>query len=127
MKEKWGVTYQPVPPDLHRRNAAERAIRTVKAHFLAILADVAIDFPRHLWDFLLPQAELTLNLLRQSAANPEISAWEAFNGPFNYNATPLGPLGINVIAHAKPSNRLSWSFRGRDGSSVGVSLEHYRC
>ena len=127
MKEKWGVTYQLVPPDLHRRNAAERAIRTVKAHFLAILAGVAVDFPRHLWDLLLPQAELTLNLLRQSASNPKISAWEAFNGPFNYDATPLGPLGIRVIAHAKPSNRLSWSFRGRDGWSVGVSLEHYRC
>ena len=38
MKEKWGVTYQLVPPDLHRRNAAERAIRRFKAHFLAILA-----------------------------------------------------------------------------------------
>ena len=31
MKEKWGVTYQLVPPDLHRRNTAERAIRTFKA------------------------------------------------------------------------------------------------
>ena len=126
MKEKWGVTYQLVPPDLHRRNAAERAIRTVKAHFLAILAGVAIDFPRHLWDLLLPQTELTLNLLRQSTSNPEISAWEAFSGPFNYDATPIGPLGISVIAHAKPSNRLTWSFRGREGWSVGVLLEHYR-
>ena len=68
-----------MPPDLHRRNAAERAIRTFKAHFLAILAGVAIDFPRHLWDLLLPQTELTLNLLRQSTANPQISACEAFN------------------------------------------------
>ena len=48
MKKKWGVTYQLVPPDLHRRNAAERAIQKFKAHFLAILAGVAIDFPRHL-------------------------------------------------------------------------------
>ena len=58
VKEKWGVTYQLVPPDLHRRNAAERVIRTFKAHFLAILAGVAIDFPPHLWDLLLPQTEL---------------------------------------------------------------------
>ena len=127
MKEKWGVTYQPVPPDLHRRNAAERAICTVKAHFLAILAGVAIDFPRHLWDFLMPQTELTLNLLRQSTANTDISAWEAFSSPFNYDATPLGPLVISVIARANPSNQLLWSFRGREGWSVGVSLEHYRC
>ena len=70
MKEKWGVTYQLVPPDLHRRNAAEREIRTFKAYFLAILAVVAIDFQRQLWDLLLPQTELTLNLLRQSTATP---------------------------------------------------------
>jgi hypothetical protein len=64
MKKKWGVTYQLVPPDMHRRNAAERAIRTFKAHFLGILTGVSGDFPRHLWDLLLTQAELTLNLLR---------------------------------------------------------------
>ena len=36
----WGATYQLVPPNLHRRNIAERAIRTFKAHFLEILAGV---------------------------------------------------------------------------------------
>ena len=36
MREKWGVTYQLVPPNMHRRNAGERAMRTFKAHTLAI-------------------------------------------------------------------------------------------
>ena len=112
---------------MHRRNAAERAIRTFKAHFISILAGVAHDFPSHLWDLLLPQAELTLNLLRQSLRNPSVSAWEDSHGKFNYDAMPLGPLGISVIVHAKPSRRRSWDFRGKDGWSVGVSLEHYRC
>jgi hypothetical protein len=66
---------------MHRRNRAERAIRTFKNHFLAILAGVDKSFPPYLWDLLLPQAELTLNLLRQSAINPKILAWEFFNGP----------------------------------------------
>ena len=35
MVNKWKVEYQLVPPDMHRRNAAERTIRTFKAHFLA--------------------------------------------------------------------------------------------
>ena len=100
---------------MHRRNAAERAIRTFKAHFIAILAGVAPDFPRHLWDLLLPQTEMTLNLLRQATANPAISAWENFNGKFNYNATTLGPLGISVIVHTKTGRRQSWDFRGKDG------------
>ena len=109
---------------MHRRNAAEQAIRTFKAHFIAILAGVAPDFPLHLWDLLLPQTEMTLNLLRQATANPAISAWEYFNGKLDYNATPLGPLGISVIVHTKPGRRQSWNFRGKDGWSVGASLTH---
>ena len=31
---KWNVTYQLVLPHTHRRNTAERAIQTFKAHFL---------------------------------------------------------------------------------------------
>jgi hypothetical protein len=109
---------------MHRRNAAERAIRTFKARSLAILAGVAGDFPRHLWDFLLPQVELTLNLLRQSRANPKILAWDHLNKAFDYDAPPLAPLGSSVIAHVKPGNRLTWKFRGKDGWRSGVSLEH---
>ena len=30
----WGATYQLVPPNVHRRNIAERAIRIFKSHFL---------------------------------------------------------------------------------------------
>ena len=32
-KAEWVVGYQLVPPHIHRRNSAERAIRTFKAHF----------------------------------------------------------------------------------------------
>jgi hypothetical protein len=62
--------FQLVPLDMHRRNRVERAIRTFKDHFLAILAGVDAAFPPYLWDLLLPQAKLTLNLLRQSTTNP---------------------------------------------------------
>ena len=95
---------------MHKRNVAEKAIRTFKAHFLAILAGVAGNFPCHLWDFILPQVELMLNLPRQLNPNPKLSVWEHFNGAFNYNATPLGLLGISIIAHIKPGKRLSWKF-----------------
>ena len=74
MQKKWNVTYQLVLPDIYIKNAAERAIRKVKAHFLAILAVVATDFPRYLWDLLLPHTELNFNLLRQSTEDPTILA-----------------------------------------------------
>ena len=112
---------------MHRRNAAERAIRTFKAHFLAILAGVAPDFPQYLRDLLIPQAEMTLNFLRQSTLNPKLSAYEFFEGPFNFDATPLGPLGFRIIAHLKSDARNSWDFCGKGGWSISMSLEHYRC
>ena len=83
------------------RNASECAICTFKAHFLSILAGISHKLPNNLWDLLLPQAELTLNLLWQYTLTPNISAWEYFQGPFNYNITPIVPLGCPVISHRK--------------------------
>jgi hypothetical protein len=42
------IAYQLVPPHCHRRNAAERAIRTFKEHFVAGLSSVDPSFPMHL-------------------------------------------------------------------------------
>ena len=53
--------YQLVPQDMHRRNAAERAIQVAKAHFITILYGVDPGFPKLRWDLLLPQTELILN------------------------------------------------------------------
>jgi hypothetical protein len=56
-----------------------------------------------------------------------MSAWEHFNGPFDYNATPLLPLGCPVITHNKPATCRTWDFCGSDGFYVGISLKHYHC
>eukprot|EP00804_Cyclotella_cryptica_P000822 CCRYP_001069-RA/>CCRYP_001069-RA protein AED:0.19 eAED:0.19 QI:0/0/0/1/1/1/2/0/711 len=125
--QTWNATYQLVPPNVHRANTAERAIQTFKAHFLSILAGIDPSFPNYLWDKLLPQTELTLNLLRQSTLAPSISAWEAYHGPLNYDTTPLGPMGCPVIIHNKVTTRKSWDFRRREGFSIGPALLHYRC
>ena len=66
IRDEYKMELELVPPGCHRRNAAEVAIRNFKSHFLSILAGVADDFPMQLWDRLLPQTEITLNLLRQS-------------------------------------------------------------
>eukprot|EP00957_Ditylum_brightwellii_P128797 9824709-Ditylum_brightwellii.AAC.1 len=76
IKSDWGIKFQLVLLHIHCRNATEHAIYTFKAHFPAILAGVANDFPKHCWDLLLPQSELTLNLLHQAKVKTEISAYE---------------------------------------------------
>ena len=127
IETKWKARFQLVPPHVHRRNRAERAIRTFKDHFIAILAGIDKTFPKSLWDLLLPQAEITVNLLRQSTTLPTMSAWEHFNGLLNFDATPLGPLGCRVLYHAKAAVRRSWDVRGNDGFYIGPAMDHYRC
>ena len=104
--DDWNCTFQLVPLDVHCRKIAERAIRTFKSHFLLILAGIDDSFSKFLWDHLLPQTELTLNLLCQSTLAPDISAWEHFNGPFNFDATPIGPISCPVTIHNKPGTHL---------------------
>jgi hypothetical protein len=87
------ITYQLVPPHCHRSNAAERAIRTFKEHSVAGLSSVDPYFPLHLWDRLLPQAEITLNLLRTSRLHPQLSAAAHFHGLVDYNKTAFAPPG----------------------------------
>jgi hypothetical protein len=87
------IDYQLVPPHCHRRNAAECAIRTFKEHFVAGLSSVDPAFPLHLWDRLLPQAEITLNLLRTSRLHPQLSAVAHFHGLVDYNKTAFAPPG----------------------------------
>ena len=103
------IDFQLVPPGVHWRIAAERAIRTFKNHLIAGLCSTDPDFPLHLWGLLLPQCLLTLNLLRGSRINPKLSAWAQVNGPYSYNSTPLAPPGIQVLAHVKPKDRGTWA------------------
>ena len=58
IREYYNMELDMVPPGDHRRNAAEVSIRIFKAHFIIILAGVADDFPKDLWDRLHPQAEV---------------------------------------------------------------------
>jgi hypothetical protein len=124
--DEFKLTYELVPPGCHRRNAAEVAIRNFKAHFLSIMAGVADDFPWHQWDKLLPQAEITINLLRQANAAPAVSAYAYLHGPFDYNKMPLAPLGCRVQVHEKTDQRGTWDFHSVDGWYLSTSPEHYR-
>jgi hypothetical protein len=96
------IAYQLVPPHCHRSNAAERAIRTFKEHFLAGLSSFDPSFPMHLWDRLLPQVEITLNLLRTSRLHPQLSAAAHCHELVDYNKTAFAPPGCKIITHEKP-------------------------
>ena len=108
---------QLVPPDNHRRNLAEQAIQTFKNHFKAVLTGVDGTFPMRLWDKLLPQTILTLNLLRQSNAIPTVSAYQFVNVNFDYNKMPLAPMGsaVQIYQNSEDKNR-GQQTRSMDGT-----------
>jgi hypothetical protein len=115
-----------VPPGCHRQNAAEIAICNFKLHFLSVLAGVADDFPQNLWDRLLPQTEITLNLIRQSNATLSVSAYAHLSGPFDYNKMPLAPMGCKAQIHEKTDKQGTWAYHSIDGWYLFTSPEHYR-
>ena len=110
------VKFQLVPPHIHRRNAAERAIRTYKNHFIAGLASTDQNFPLHLWDKLVPQAEITLNLLRNSRLHPHLSICHLYNchtpastrsSPPHYDKDANIPVSWSTPLHRLAARKLN--------------------
>ena len=58
------IKYQLFRPSNHREKNVERAIKTFKNHFIAGLCSVDKYFHLQLWDILLHQKKISLNLLR---------------------------------------------------------------
>jgi hypothetical protein len=84
-------------------------------------------FPLHLWDRLLPQAEITLNLLRTLRLHPQLSTAAHFHGLIDYNKTSFAPPGCKIIAHEKPAKQKTWAPHVQHGYSLGPAMHHYRC
>ena len=127
LMRKEGVTFQLVPPHLHHTNDVERAIQTFNYHFVAALSSCDPYFPLCLWDRLLPQATLTLNLLCPYHINPRLSAEAQLNGAFGFNKIPLSPSGTKVLIFEPSTTRCTWAPHGIQGWYIGTAPEHYRC
>ena len=121
------LTFQLVPPHVHQRNAAERAIKFFKNHFVSVLATADQEYPITEWDRHLSQAEMTLNLMRAARCNPKLSEYTYLHGLHNFATTPLAPAGTKVVIHKKPQNRASWDYHGCTVWYIGPPPDHYRC
>jgi hypothetical protein len=121
------IAFQLVPQYSHRRNSAERASRSFKDHLISGLCSTDKSFPMHLWDRILPQAVITLNMLRTSRINQKLSAATHIFGQHDYNRAPMAPPGTRIIVHETPGRRKTWAPHGQDGWYIGPALEHYRC
>ena len=124
---KRAVTFQLVAPNNHRRNAAEREMRTAQNQCICTFRGADVLFPdKALWR-LLPQAEKTLNLLRQSRINPSVAAWVELQGHVHdWNAHPMAPPGCPVLIYETPEQRVTMGDHGVKGFYVNSADEHYR-
>ena len=124
--ESKNLDYEIAAAGDHRTNPAERAIQTLKDHMIACLNGTDRSFPPEQWDLLMPQIILTLNLVRESRYQPLLSAYAQVHGQFDFNKTPLAPLGCLVIVHDRPKDRGTWADHGTLGFYVGPAMKHYR-
>ena len=114
------IQFELVPLGNLKRNQAERAIQTFKAHFIAILAGVDDKFPLSLWCHLLEPTELTLNLLRQSKVVPKISAFAHVHGHHDYMKKPFALSA----AQSKPMSNRRIAGHGTQDWMPGLASAH---
>jgi hypothetical protein len=79
------------------------------------------------WCKDLEQVDITLNMMRPCTQNPNLSAYEAMEGMFSFDATPMAPIGTECMIHVKPSKRHTWGYHSMKAWYFAPALNHYRC
>ena len=100
--------FQLVPMEIHKRNVAEWHIQTRENFFISVLSSCPKVFPINFRYYLIPQGYLTLNLLQKSQINPKLLEQAQLHSMFDFNETPLAPLGTKCLLHLKKGSRGIW-------------------
>ena len=120
------LKYQLAAPHEHQLNPAKRAVSAFTNHLITILQGCDGRFPKYLWCQLVSQAVVTLNMLPQPRINLKLSAHDQVFGTFNYQRTPLAPLGTKVIIHKRPDQRKTWDKHGLPGFMVNQARDNFQ-
>jgi hypothetical protein len=98
-----------------------------KIIFLASMAGHPKLFLIANWCCLTTQCNTTLNMLCSFHQNPLLLAHKALEGSSSFNATPMAPLGIEVLAHMKPNHQCTWGYHASKAWYLLHATNHYRC
>jgi hypothetical protein len=124
--EEEKLDYQIASPGDHRLNHAERAIQTFKSKLISFREGVDPNFPKNCWDLLIAQTVLAMNLLQPSWVNPLISAYTQVHGEYDFNKTPIAPVGCTVIVHDRRNEQGSWDNHGSHSFYINRAPQQYR-
>jgi hypothetical protein len=109
---------------MHCTNPAKRAVCTWKDHFMAGIAGLPLLFPLAHWCQLTAQSNTTLNMMRPCHLNPLLSKHRALEGTFLFDATPMAPLGREVLVHQKPSQHKTWGYHADKAWYLSHAVAH---
>lgn len=118
--------YQYTPHDMHRSNPAKQAIQTWKSCMKSTLALLPPSFPIGYWCRLVPQVNLSMNIVRACRQNPRLSAWATTEGEYHFDAIPIAPPGTQLLMHEKPNRRKPWAYNAKKAWYTGPCFQHYR-
>ena len=121
------ATYQKVALHCHQPNAAEKAIQTVKYHYIPGLASTDAHFLKHSWDDLLPLTEFTLNMLWPMEMNFKTLAYIYLSGKHNYNSITLVPPKWKVLCFDDPTEHQAWALHGTEDFHLAPAQDNYHC
>ena len=65
-------------------------------------------------------------MLRTSRNNNNIISYEELNGKFNWNRTPIAPLGTRGMLFIHPDSRNTFTPHYDEAFTVGKARHHYR-
>jgi hypothetical protein len=59
--------------------------------------------------------------------DPNMPAYEAIWGPYDWNRFPLAPPGCKAVIYKSPDTRGLWGSRGTNAWYISPSVDHYQC
>ena len=72
------------------------------------------------------QCDITLNMMRPCTTNPLLSAFEAMEGTYSFDATHMTPVGTEMLMHLNPIRRSTWDYHAIKAWYFAPALKHYR-
>jgi hypothetical protein len=79
-----------------------------------------------LWCQFIEQGQDALNMLRTSRVNPKLSAYAILEGQFNFDRTPMAPVGTKALVCMTANKHNTWENHAIDAWYVGSAKMHYR-
>jgi len=85
------------------------------------------NFSLHLWDCLILQAEIMLNILCRCCINPNLSSWVYIHGNYDFNQTHIALPSAHIVVHMKSNACDSWPHCGMEDQYLGPAWNAYLC